>query len=345
MHRKLWLALVLAASVAVVTATEKAANLRLRSKVHGSSLSTTLSRESTLVITGVLSPVVTVPIDFPIVELAVPLNSYVVKGEVIGITYSAAVPGQAAPGNEPDLWLDEANAAVAEAREHVREIEAELEAAREGEADAEVQRVSTEIGERATVDRLGNSDLLFQEGSMSEATHYQALFNLRSAEIAAEASQSRLDTTASAIAEKETRLHETRARLAAAELQLQRAREAVDREQPRGWAEVVAPADGFLVARDLTASAFGIGSNAAPLRVETLVPEAEIDALRDGQRASVYLDLQPKVTLNARVSEIAETPIDTSNGTVYPVTLLVDNPRGLSLAGELVHVRTAGSAQ
>jgi hypothetical protein len=49
------------------------------------------------------------------------------------------------------------------------------------------------------------------------------------------------------------------------------------------------------------------------------------------------------VTLHATVSEIAEAPIDSPSGTLYPVTLAVDNPRGFVLAGVKVHVRTTGT--
>ena len=78
------------------------------------------------------------------------------------------------------------------------------------------------------------------------------------------------------------------------------------------------------------------------MRVETWMPAADLPRLRVGEPAWVSLEAEPQVRLRATVSEIAEAPIDSPNGPIYPVTLSVDNPQGLLLAGENVHVRTSG---
>jgi hypothetical protein len=74
--------------------------------------------------------------------------------------------------------------------------------------------------------------------------------------------------------------------------------------------------------------------------VEARMPAEDVARLRVGQSAWVSLDARRQVTLRATVSAIAEVPIDSLSGTVYPVTLSVDNPQGFFLTGEKVHVRT-----
>jgi len=110
------------------------------------------------------------------------------------------------------------------------------------------------------------------------------------------------------------------------------------------WQEtvaVVSPADGILVTLDQGAGTLGISSDSPGLRVETQTPADDLSKLRVGQPAWVWADAGPQVTLRATVSEIAETPIDSPSGPVYPVTLSVDDPHGPLLAGEKVQVRTA----
>jgi multidrug resistance efflux pump len=135
------------------------------------------------------------------------------------------------------------------------------------------------------------------------------------------------------------RLQEARVRMAETERQWQFALPATRGVRRSGQLAVVSPADGLLVARDLDAGTFGISSDPAVLRVQVRMPADELSRLRVGQPAWVWLDARPQVTFRATVNEIAEVPIDSPNGTVHPVTLLVDNPQGIWLTGVKVHVR------
>ena len=75
------------------------------------------------------------------------------------------------------------------------------------------------------------------------------------------------------------------------------------------------------------------------------MPADDVARLRVGQPAWVSLEAHPRLILRATVSAIAEVPIDSLNGTVYPVTLSVDNPQGFLLTGVKVHVQAVNGPQ
>jgi HlyD family secretion protein len=293
-----------------------------------------------LVLSGVVSPLATTPIEVAVWNLTVPLNSYVTRGQIIGETVSATLPDQAVQGDEARLSPDEAGFAVAQARQDVSQAEADLEAARASETDAEVQQVLTQVDKRATEQRFESADQQLREGEMSVARYDDAVLAVQSSVDAAEAMRYQAEADTAAVGDAMTRLQEARARLAETERQRQLTLAATEDGQQGGRVAVVSPADGLLVVRDPVAGTLGISSDPYVLRVETWISEDDLLKLRVGQPAWVSLDAEPQVTLCARVSEIAEEPIESPNGTIYPAALSVDNPRGLLLAGVKVHVRT-----
>jgi hypothetical protein len=112
-----------------------------------------------------------------------------------------------------------------------------------------------------------------------------------------------------------------------------------------GRAAVVSPADGLLVASDVFPGTFGIASDPDLVCVHTRVYQADISSLRLGQPAQIEIYGDPAVTLQARVSEIARTPIVSPDGAAYPVALSVEDRAGKRFAGASVRIRLQTTAQ
>jgi multidrug resistance efflux pump len=230
----------------------------------------------------------------------------------------------------------EARSAVARARDNVRQAETALETARASKAEDEVQETSAKITQRVAEQSFENEQ--FREGDVSEFRHDQSVQAVEEAVAAVEAIRSKADADSSAVSESVIRVGEARASLAEAERELDLALGGQGRGQVA--VAVAAPADGLLVDHDWVAGTLGISSDPSILRAEIRMPANDLFKMRVGQPAWVSLDAKPRVTLRATVSEIAETPIDSPSGTLYPVTLSVDNLQGFFLTGEKVHVRT-----
>lgn len=326
MRRRQWLTIVFVALVAV-TVGGNAAHVRYR---------TDTPKGAGLVLSGELGPVTAAAIDAPASSLAVPLDSYVTKGQIIGETVSTTFPGQAVRNDELLLSPGEARSAVAGARDNVRQAETALEAARASKAKDEVQETSAKIAQRVAEQSFENEQ--FREGDVSEFRHDQSVQAVEEAVAAVEAIRSKAEADSSAVSESVIRVGEARASLAEAEQELDLALGGPGRGQVA--VAVAAPADGLLVDRDWVAGTLGISSDPTVLRVELRMPANDLFKVRVGQPAWVSLDERPRVTLHATVSDIPDVPIDSPGGTLYPVTLSVDNPHGFILTGEKVHVRT-----
>ena len=339
--RRLTIALVV---LVVVTVAGSVAHARHRTKVSNGAFRTLADGSASLVLPGVLSPAETTPIEAPVWNLTVPMNSYVTQGQIIGETASTVLPNQTMRRNESRLSSYETEAAVARARENVLQAEADLEAARARETDAAVQKVVSKIAERATEQLYENAGLQSRQGALPAPSYDQAVRAVDSAEAEAGATRSEAEADSVAVSDAMLRLQEARASLAEIDQQWQRALPATGRVRESGRIPVVAPANGVLVARDPNGGTLEISPDPSVMRVETQVPEDDLFKMRVGEQAWVSLEAKPQVTLRATVSEIADAPIDSANGAVYPVTLVVDNPQGLWLAGAKVHVHATGTS-
>ena len=344
MRPKRWLTLALAV-LAIVTVAGNVAHARHWGRVPSKPLGSPADSDAGLVLSGVLSPVATTPIETPVWNLTVPLNSYVTKGEVIGETGSSMLPDRAVQNDQPRFSTNASGSAVARAEDDVRQAEDDLEAAQARETDAEVQQVVTKIAERATEQRYENAGLQFRDGGMPAARYGQTVVAVNSAVAAADATRSQAEAETSAVGDATIRLQEARARLAEAERQWELEPPLRGGVRESGRVAVVSPADGLLVASDPVAGTFGISSDPSVMRVESRMPADDVARLRVGQPAWVSLEAHPRLILRATVSAIAEVPIDSLNGTVYPVTLSVDNPQGFLLTGVKVHVQAVNGPQ
>lgn len=342
MRRKRWLTLALVLLV-VVTLGEEAARARHRTTIPNNAVKILADHDPGLVLSGVVSAELTIPIETPVWNLAVPLNSYVTKGQIVGETDPSMLPNRAARSDGLRLSPDEARFAVAQARQDVQQAENDLEAARAGETDAELQQVLGEDTEHATEQRYENAGVQFREGGMSAARHDDAVLAVGSAVAAAKAARSQAETSTSEVSDATARLREAQAGLADSERQWQLALSAAGGGQESGLVPVASPADGLLVARGASAGAFGICSDTCVLYVESRISEDDLLSVRVGQPAWISFDAEPQLNLRAKVTEIGTEPIDSPDGTVYAVTLSVDNPQGLLLSGTDVQVRISGA--
>jgi hypothetical protein len=339
--RRLTIALV---ALVVVTVAGSVAHARHRTRVSNSAFRTLADDSADLVLPGVLSPAETTPIEAPVWNLTVPMNSYVTKGQIIGETASTMLPNQTMRRSESRLSRYETEAAIAQVRENVRQAEADLEAARARETDAAVQKVVSKVTERATEQLYENAGQRRLDGQMSATRYEHAVKAVDSAAAEADATRSEAEADSLAVSDAMARLQEARASLAEAEQQWQRALPATGRVRESGQMAVVAPANGLLVARDPNSGTLEISSDPSVMRVETRMPADDLFKLRVGEQAWVSLQAKPRVTLRATVSEIAEAPVDSPNGAVYAVSLVVDNPQGLWLAGAKVNVHATGAS-
>lgn len=205
MRPKRWLTVTLVVLV-VVAVTGSATRARHRTRVARHAIGELANPDAGLVLSGVLIPVATTPIEAPVSNLDVPLNSYVTKGQIIGEAVLPVSPDQALQNGEPRFSPDEAGSAVARAREDVRRAEADLEAARARETDAAVQQVVSTIAERATEQRHQNAGLQFREGGMSEARYDQAVLAVDSAVVSAGTTRFQAEADTSAVSDATTRL-------------------------------------------------------------------------------------------------------------------------------------------
>lgn len=290
-----------------------------------------------LILPGTLDPRSATPIHARNLELVIPVNAWVLKGQIIGEADGPSPEGI----NQARISLEEANAVVAVARRAVRDMERKLEMARADAGVLESRLISAETVALEAESEFRRRDLLFREQRAGSIEHDEAIATRDSALSAVPELRSRLIAGSTTIGELETVVREARDRLAEAETR-SRAAQANGRqmEENGGRVPVVSPADGVLVVRDAVAGAFGIASDASLLCVHTDIRQADLNVLWLGQRASVSLDDEPAVVFNAQVSEIAETAIDSPRGALYPVSLSVENPDGKRFfGGERVQIR------
>ncbi len=289
--------------------------------------SESLQDPAPLRLTGELVSVAAVPVQGSILELEVPMNALVRKGQVIGETQPDAEPGPAA---ELDARrnLAAAAAAVETARAQLQDVEARVSAARARAEEARNQLVGAEIAAGEAQAAAQREEMLYREGVEGPLNHDQALSLRQSA-------RRQIDTQAQLAGNSLNTMEELESQEAAAQAALQQAED--DRRaaesavaSPQAAAvrsPVLAPADGYLVLRDGSSRALEIVSD-LNRQVETRIPRASLSAVHIGQLAQVTLDGQPKAVLHAVVQSIGEAQASAA-GSFCPVTLSLADAAGL----------------
>lgn len=104
----------------------------------------------------------------------------------------------------------------------------------------------------------------------------------------------------------------------------------------RGYATITSPVDGTVISRKVdvgqtvaasfqTPDLFEIAEDLSKMQIETSVSEADIGAVKEGQRVTFTVDAYPNKTFEGRVHQIRLSPTTTSNVVVYTVVIEVDN--------------------
>ncbi|QOY88803.1 HlyD family secretion protein [Paludibaculum fermentans] len=278
-------------------------------------------------LTGELVSVSTVPVEGSVLELEVPLNAQVRKGQVIGETQLDAMP---APAAELDARrnLAAAAAAVEAARTQLQDAEARVSAARARAEDTRNHLVGAEVAAGEVQAAVQRDEMLYREGMESQLKHDEALSLQQSA-------SRQIDTQSQLAGNSLNTMEQLESQQAAAQAALQQAED--DRRaaesavaSPQAAAvrsPVLAPADGYLVLRDEFSRDLEIVSD-LNRQVETRIPQSSLFAVHIGQLATVTLDSQPKVVFHAVVRNIGDAQASAA-GAFCPVTLSLTDASGL----------------
>ncbi len=152
-----------------------------------------------------------------------------------------------------------------------------------------------------------------------------------------------------AVTDAQSALAGAKAALQAARADKQLAGQSVaSSELSKSLSRIVAPVDGVvLLAPERVGAAvspergplFEIGAPLSVMRVDAQVSETEIALLAPGQKAEVLVQALPGEHFNAKIDRIGIEPKREGGVALYPVRLLVDNPRGALLPGMSARVQ------
>jgi len=306
-----------------------------QAKAHktGSVSRTDLVRDENITLAGIVFPVITTPLPSRLQNLAVPLNTWVKRGQVIGITESDGDPEE-----RDRAWreVEEARNSERTAQEEIRQDEEELSTLQSQAGRMEREEALAEVAESEAQGEFERQENLFRSGLTSGFDHNAAATARASAGAA-------IDSIRSNLAESAIQIDQWEAKTQQAEVELREATsrrnaaEAVFEQMQGGPVDepVASPVDGMIIA---SGESVGIASDPGQVGVNVMVRHADLIGVRVGQQAEIVLDAHPAVTLAGKVTTISENPADSSDGGVYEVVCVADNPGGTWLAGEAVHV-------
>jgi multidrug resistance efflux pump len=329
--------LTLMASVAVALLSWDLARSKPRKTVVSAKPELDLNHETGLILQGTLIPMITTPIAVSDLKLMVPLNTQVQQGEVIGIAPVRIAPAEMGHAQSE---LADASSGIAQAEERLREVNEELTTKRAQANNMSTQEIAAENAELEAESEFARRETLLRSGLASELSYDAAAVARASADAALTSLRSDMAATQVEIDQWEARAAEAQANLAAATERGNAARAlAGPAQHPDEVAPVVSPADGMIVvSEDPVGTSVGIASDPGQLCAYATLRQADLTSIRIGQQALVVLDGEPAVTLQARVTAIAEMPLDSPEGAMYPVGLSVENPGRTWLSGVAVHV-------
>lgn len=340
MRLKRLMALILMTSLGSALLAWNHAHSKAHKAVPAASRELVQDDDTGLILAGTLVPMITTPIVGRNLNLAVPLSTWVNRGEVIGTAEAPTAPGQM---NSAWQELEEAISVERSAEDRLHQIEEGLGALRAQAGSMGGQEALAATAEFDAERELERRDTLFRSGLTSSVDHDTAVTARDSAEAAANSLRSNLISAAVEIDDWEAKAQEAQAELGEATAR-RNAAEAVFKQIQAGPEDepIVAPADGIIVASgQAEGTGFGIASDPRQLCAYAMVRQADLMLVGVGQQALIVLDARPRVTFHAQVSAISETPVNSSEGGSYQVTFVVDNPGGTWLSGAAMHARMA----
>jgi multidrug resistance efflux pump len=329
------IALVLMTSVAVAIFAWSLAHSRARKAVASASRQLAPDDNPGLVLAGTIIPAITTPIIGRNLNLAIPLNTWVERGEVIGTAESQTDRGEMDSARQE---LEEATSAERMAEDGIRQAEEELGTLRSQVTSMDGQESVAETAEFDAEREFERRDILFHSGLASRLEYEAAVAARDSHEAALSSIRSNLAAAAIKIHEWEAKAQEARVTLDEATTRRNAAEVVFEQMQGPIDEPIFSPAAGIIVASGQPVGpSFGIASDPRQLCAYAMVRQADLMAVGIGQQFLIVLDAQPGVTLHATVSAVSETPGDSSAGPSYEVAFVVDNPGGTWLSDAAMH--------
>ena len=298
--------------------------------------------DTSLILAGTIGPATTTPISGRNWNLAVPLNTWVYRGEAIGTEESQPAPGEM---NSARHDLEDARLAELKAEDEVRQAEEALVTIQEQVSSMVTQKARAQAAEFDAERELERRDTLLRSGLTSQFDYNTAVSARASAEEAVDSISSKLAETSIETDEWEAKAQAAQADLREAATRRNAAEGVVGQMHEESQAEpIVSPADGIIMASGQPdGTSFRIASDGRQLCAFAMLRPVDLVVVRVGQESLIVLDAHPAVTLYAKVSAISEVPVDSSEGALYQVTFVVDNPGGMALSGAAMHARMVRS--
>jgi multidrug resistance efflux pump len=329
MQTRRLIAVVLLSATCVTGAAWKLSRLWSTRRANTSASLQSVQEGSTLKLSGLFAAGSSVPIIAPILELDVPVNSWVKKGQVIGFSASGADPDPSLL-MEARLQLAEADAAVEAAREGLNKLESEIPPVETPSVDPESRTLAVQAAAIESEHAMETRERLYREGMLSEIEHDRSVAQNRRAQQQEEGLDRPVSAQPGTAGNGPTmKPDEIRAALRSALERRRRARaEVVTLASAASPLPVVSPADGYLVQSSAYDDVFEIVPDLRR-KVDASIQEKERPLLRVGQRATVAVEDQPGRVFHAVVDAIGQPQIRTAGGAIVPVTLAVTDPAGI----------------
>jgi multidrug resistance efflux pump len=275
-------------------------------------------------LSGMLTPVEAIAIPVPLLELSVPPNTYVRRGQAIGVA-ALEEGGDATLEMEARWRLAEADTAAEAARRRLNASETELAAARANESADQLRLIAATEEAIEGEHQAQRGALLYRQGMENALAHDQDLARRRAA-------AERRETLARQAAQAAPEIDSIEAKRAEARHDLQGAleRRRLALEAAGNAARTVqttAPADGYLIVRNEYAGIFAIAPR-LERDVEASVTAAQLALLPPGRVAAVTLEGQPGTVLHAKVMRVGAAQ-NGAGEAVFPVTLAVLEPTSI----------------
>ena len=201
---------------------------------------------------------------------------------------------------------------------------------------AAVQRSQSQVTEAKR--KLEQQRALADQGIMSkdsvltlEASYEQALLNLESA-------QAQMKTTEANLESVKAQREVTLSQKISAEAQIKQAETALQNAQLNlDYTKILAPVDGVVIARNLSAGATVQASMTAPqfyeiaqdltsMHLDVNIDESDIARLREGLEATFTVDAYPGETFRGDIVQIRRAAVTVSGVVSYTVVIDIQNP-------------------
>ena len=305
-----------------------------------------------VIASGTINPVITVQVGSQvsgqIKELLADFNTEVTKGQLIARIDPDIFETRLAQA-EADLAV--AKAGVTMQRAALDRAEADLESAQSNLTGAHAQIAKSQA---ALVDATRDYDRkrkLSETGaaSLSDRDKAEAVFNQAQAQHESDEAQER--SLAAAIRSSQAQLRTAQANVETAQAQValkDAARRAAQVDLDHTY--IRAPVDGTVVLRNVdvgqTVAAslqapvlFTIAQDLRAMQVDASIDEADVGAMRLGQKVGFTVDAYPGRTFEGEVLQIRKSPQVVQNVVTYDVVVSAPNPDLLLLPGLTANVR------